>query len=82
MAFCHEKTRTSEPLCVLESGDALLARVAPMHRVDMHSGYAFCRVSVVDYDGSLRYVHRERCRGKWQRKKIGSIDQVNSIFYL
>lgn len=26
MAFCHEKTRTSEPLYVLESGDALLAR--------------------------------------------------------
>lgn len=68
VAFCHEKTRTSEPLCVLESGDALLARVASMQNAPCSILDMPFAVSVGDYDGSLRCV--ERFRGKWQVKRL------------
>lgn len=68
MAFCHGKTRTSEPLCVLESGDALLARVASMQNAPCSILDMPFAVSVGDYDGSLRCV--ERFRGKWQVKRL------------
>lgn len=68
VAFCHGKTRTSEPLCVLESGDALLARVASMQNAPCSILDMPFAVSVGDYDGSLRCV--ERFRGKWQVKRL------------
>lgn len=82
VAFCHGKTRTSEPLCVLESGDALLARVASMQNAPCSILDMPFAVSVGDYDGSLRCV--ERFRGKWQVKRLVRLmilfsqDQVNS----
>lgn len=66
MAFCHEKTRTSEPLCVLESGDALLARVAPMQNASR--GYAFWICLLQSECRGLRWIVTVCAQGTLSRK--------------